>query len=296
MDLVTFAPRFPRPGETVVGSRFLTYAGGKGANQAVAAARMGARSAMVGRVGGDIFGPQLLEGLAAAGVDISGIGVNPEESSGIAVIGVDETAQNCITQVLGANDTCGPGQGQAVKRLLSGAAALLLQLETSIELSLEVAWESASLGVAVILDPGPVRPVPDELLGLCNVITPNETEAQALVGFPVTGPESAAKAAAALLRRGVGTAVIKLGAQGAYFANNEVHDMISPFDVDAVDSVAAGDAFNGALAVSLAEGKNLEKAVTIACAAGALAVTQTGAQDSMPERKMVEELVRAQRP
>jgi len=296
MDLVTFAPRFPRPGETVVGSRFLTYAGGKGANQAVAAARMGARSAMVGRVGGDIFGPQLLEGLAAAGVDISGIGVNPEESSGIAVIGVDETAQNCITQVLGANDTCGPGQGQAVKRLLSGAAALLLQLETSIELSLEVAWESASLGVAVILDPGPVRPVPDELLGLCNVITPNETEAQALVGFPVTGPESAAKAAAALLRRGVGTAVIKLGAQGAYFANNEVHDMVSPFDVAAVDSVAAGDAFNGALAVSLAEGKDLEKAVTIACAAGALAVTQTGAQDSMPERKMVEELVRAQRP
>lgn len=296
MDLVTFAPRFPRPGETVVGSRFLTYAGGKGANQAVAAARMGARSAMVGRVSGDIFGPQLLEGLAAAGVDISGIGVNPEESSGIAVIGVDETAQNCITQVLGANDTCGPEQGQAVKRLLSGAAALLLQLETSIELSLEVAWESASLGVAVILDPGPVRPVPDELLGLCNVITPNETEAQALVGFPVTGPESAAKAAAALLRRGVGTAVIKLGAQGAYFANNEVHGMVSPFDVAAVDSVAAGDAFNGALAVSLAEGKDLEKAVTIACAAGALAVTQTGAQDSMPERKMVEELVRAQRP
>ena len=296
MDLVTFAPRFPRPGETVVGSRFLTYAGGKGANQAVAAARMGARSAMVGRVGGDIFGPQLLEGLAAAGVDISGIGVNPEESSGIAVIGVDETAQNCITQVLGANDTCGPEQGQAVKRLLSGAAALLLQLETSIELSLEVAWEAGSLGVAVILDPGPVRPVPDELLGLCNVITPNETEAQALVGFPVTGPESAAKAAAALLRRGVGTAVIKLGTQGAYFANNEVHGMVSPFDVAAVDSVAAGDAFNGALAVSLAEGKDLEKSVTIACAAGALAVTQTGAQDSMPERKMVEELVRAQRP
>ena len=296
MDLVTFSPRFPRPGETVVGSRFLTYAGGKGANQAVAAARMGARSAMVGRVGGDIFGPQLLEGLVAAGVEISGIGVSPEESSGIAVIGVDETAQNCITQILGANDTCGPEQGQAVKRLLSGAAALLLQLETSIELSLEVAREAGSLGVAVILDPGPVRPVPDELLGLCKVITPNETEAQALVGFPVTGPESAAKAAAALLRRGVGTAVIKLGAQGAYFANNEVHGMVSPFDVAAVDSVAAGDAFNGALAVSLAEGKDLEKAVTIACAAGALAVTQTGAQDSMPERSIVEELVRAQRP
>ena len=126
----------------MVGSRFLTYAGGKGANQAVAAARMGARSAMVGRVGGDIFGPQLLEGLAAAGVDISGVGVNADESSGIAVIGIDETAQNYITQVLGANDTCGPDQAAAVKLGLPGAAALLLQLEVSIELSLEVAREA----------------------------------------------------------------------------------------------------------------------------------------------------------
>ena len=295
MDLVTFSPRFPRPGETVVGSRFLTYAGGKGANQAVAAARMGVRSLMVGRVGGDLFGPQLLDGLTAAGVDISGVGVNPEESSGIAVIGVDETAQNCITQVLGANNTCGPGQAAAVKRELPGASALLLQLEVSIELSLEVAREARVQGVMVMLDPGPVRPVPAELLNLCDVITPNETEAQALAGFPVTGPESAAKAAAALLEIGVGTAVIKLGAQGAYFDDGEDRGMAPPFKVDAVDSVAAGDAFNGALAVSLAEGKTLEEAVTVASAAGALAVTVTGAQDSMPERSLVEDLIRSQR-
>ncbi|MBT97693.1 MAG: ribokinase [Dehalococcoidia bacterium] len=295
MDLVTFSPRFPRPGETVVGTQFLTYAGGKGANQAVAVARMGARSAMVGRVGGDIFGPQLLDGLTGAGVDISGISVNPNESSGIAVIGVDETAQNCITQILGANDTCGPLELAAVRLRLPNAAALLLQLEVSMDLSLEVAREAKSQGVMVMLDPGPVRPVPGELLGLCDVLTPNETEAQALVGFPVAGPDSAAEAAIKLLQLGVGSVVVKLGAQGAYFADQNSRGMLQPFNVAAVDSVAAGDAFNGALAVSLAEGKNLEEAATIASAAGALSVTKTGAQDSMPERSLVEELVQSQR-
>jgi ribokinase len=294
MDLVTFAPRFPRPGETVVGNSFLTYAGGKGANQAVAVSRMGARSAMVGRVGGDIFGPQLLDGLTTAGVDITGVGINPNERSGIAVIGIDETAQNCITQILGANDTCGPSEAAAVKHRLPSAAALLLQLEVSIDLSLEVAREATTLGVMVMLDPGPVRPVPKELLNLCDVITPNETEAQALVNFPVTGPKSAAEAALVLLDMGIGTVVVKLGAQGAYFANSSIGGLLLPFDVAAMDSVAAGDAFNGALAVSLTEGKDLREAVTIACAAGALSVTKTGAQDSMPERELVEKLVRNQ--
>ena len=295
MDLVTVSPRFPRPGETVVGSRFLTYAGGKGANQAVAVARMGGKSAMIGRVGGDIFGPQLLEGLTGAGVDVSGIRVNPNGSSGIAVIGVDETAQNCITQILGANDTCGPSESAAVRHRLPEAAALLLQLEVPIELSLEVAREAKAQGVMAILDPGPVRPVPNELLTLCDVITPNETEAQALVGFPVNGPDSAAEAANRLLEVGVGSVVVKLGAQGAYFAARTTRGMVQPFDVAAVDSVAAGDAFNGALAVSLVEGKGLEEAATIASAAGALSVTKTGAQDSMPERSLVEELVQNQR-
>ena len=294
MDLVTFAPRFPRPGETVVGNSFLTYAGGKGANQAVAVSRMGARSAMVGRVGEDIFGPQLLDGLTTAGVDITGVGINPNEMSGIAVIGIDETAQNCITQILGANDTCGPAEAAEVKHRLPSAAALLLQLEVSIDLSLEVAREAKTLGVMVMLDPGPVRPVPKELLNLCDVITPNETEAQALVNFPVTGPESAAEAALVLLDMGIGTVVVKLGAQGAYFANSSIGGLVLPFDVAAMDSVAAGDAFNGALAVSLTEGKDLREAVTIACAAGALSVTKTGAQDSMPKRELVEELVRNQ--
>ena len=295
IDLVTFSPRFPRPGETIVGSRFITYAGGKGANQAVAAAKMGASSMMVGKVGGDIFGPQLLNGLTAAGVDISGVATNSDVSSGIAVISVDETAQNSITQILGANDTCGTEQASTVKQELPEAAGLLLQLETSIGLSLEVAYDARSMGVMVMLDPGPVRPLPEEFLRICDVITPNETEAQALVGFPVTGPESATKAAYTLLERGVGAAVIKLGSQGAYFADADNQGIVQPFQVDAVDSVAAGDAFNGALAVSLAEGKTLEEGVNIACAAGGLAVTQTGAQDSMPERVSVEHLIRSQR-
>lgn len=295
MDLVTFSPRFPRPGETVIGSQFLTYAGGKGANQAVAVARMGARSSMVGRVGGDIFGPQLLASLTSAGVDISGVGINPNESSGIAVIGVDETAQNCITQILGANETCGPAESAAVKHRLPSASALLLQLEVSMELSLEVAREARAQGVLTMLDPGPVRPVPSELLALCDVITPNETEAQALADFPVTGPVSAAQAATRILEMGVGTVVVKLGAQGAYFASETVRGMVPPFNVAAVDSVAAGDAFNGALAVCLSEGRDLAEAATIASAAGALSVTQTGAQDSMPERSLVDELIRSQR-
>ena len=296
MDLVSFAPRFPEPGETVVGTRFVTYAGGKGANQAVAAARMGARAVMVGRVGGDVFGPQLLDGLTAAGVEISGVGVNPEESSGIAVIGVDESAQNCITQILGANSTCGPAEAEAVRQALPGASALLLQLEVSPELSLEVARDAHAQGITVMLDPGPVRPLPEGFLSLCDVITPNETEAQALVGFAVIGPESASQAATVLLERGAQTVVVKLGAQGAYFASRDDRGMVLPFNVDAIDSVAAGDAFNAALAVSLAEGKGLREAATVACAVGALAVTKTGAQDSMPERQQVEDLIRAQRP
>lgn len=292
MDLVAYAARFPGPGETVVGQRFITYAGGKGANQAVAAARLGAHSAMVGRVGDDLFGPQLRAGMEAAGVDISGIGIAAGESSGIAVISVDAAAQNRIVQILGANLHCGAAELAAVERRLPGAAALLLQLETPPELSLAAARRAAALGVRVILDPGPVRSFPEELLRLSDVLTPNETEAEALAGFPVGGPEAAARAAQRLLARGAGAAVIKLGAQGAFYAAADgMAGLQPPFAVAAVDSVAAGDAFNAALAVFLAEGQPLDAAVRAGAAAGALAVTATGAQDAMPTRAAVEALL-----
>lgn len=291
IDLVTLAHRFPEPGETVVGDRFLTYHGGKGANQAVAAARMGARTAMVGRVGSDLFGQQLKDSLSSSGIDVEGVAVEPDTTSGIAVINIDASSQNRIIQILGANGSCGEVEAGQVRRVLAGASTLLLQLEVSVDLSLQVAREAFSLGKTVILDPGPVRPFPEELYSYCSVITPNETEAQAMVGFPVVDRPSAAWAAEELLARGVGIAVVKLGAQGAYYATAQTGDYVPPFSVEAVDSVAAGDAFNGALAVLLAEGAGLAQSVRVAAAAGALAVTKSGAQDSMPYRSQVEELL-----
>ena len=291
MDLVSMTPRFPLPGETVVGTRFLTYPGGKGANQAVAAARMGADSAMVGRVGDDVFGGQLIDALSASGVRTEGVAVAESTTSGLAVITIDETAQNQIIQVLGANGTCGQSEADRCLQELDGASTVLLQLEVSLDVSLIVAMEAFGKGKTVILDPGPVRPLPTEFYSCCSVITPNETEAQALVGFPVTDPSSAAQAAEMLLSRGVGLAIVKLGSQGAYYATSRASGHIPPFHVNAVDSVAAGDAFNGALAVALAEGLELAEAVRVASAAGALAVTTSGAQDSMPLRGDVESLL-----
>lgn len=293
MDLVTMTPRFPLPGETVVGTRFLTYPGGKGANQAVAAARMGAETLMVGRVGDDVFGGQLIEALSASGVNTWGVEVSPDTTSGLAIIAIDDTAQNQIVQVLGANDTCGDAEAERCIQALVNADCALLQLEVSLEASLRVAREAFAQGKMVILDPGPVRQFPDEFYGCCSVITPNETEAQALVGFPVTDVSAAVRATETLLSRGVGAAIIKLGAQGAYYATDRDSGHVPPFAVDAVDSVAAGDAFNGALAVALSEGRGFPEAVRIACAAGALAVTTSGAQDSMPLRADVDALVRS---
>ena len=268
----------------MVGRRFLTYPGGKGANQAVAAARMGANALMVGRVGDDVFGGQLIEALSASGVNAWGVEVSPYTTSGLAIITIDDTAQNQIVQVLGANDTCGDAEAEKCIQALDDISCVLLQLEVSLEASLKVAQEAHSQGKTVILDPGPVRPLPDEFYSCCSVITPNETEAQALAGFPVTNISAAARAADTLLSRGVGAAIVKLGAQGAYYATGRESGHVPSFEVDAVDSVAAGDAFNGALAVALAEGLEFPEAVRIGCAAGALAVTTSGAQDSMPLR------------
>ena len=292
MDLVTMTDRFPGAGETVVGNRFLTYGGGKGANQAVAAGRMGARAAMVGRVGDDVFASPALQTLVDSGVNISPVGITPDTSTGIAVISINVDAQNQIIQVLGANNTCGDEEEAKVMGLLDGAAALLLQLEVSVELSLRCAQAARAKGVRVVLDPSPVRPLPDAFYGCCDIITPNETDAQAWVRMPVTDRETAAQAAGTLLSRGVGTAIVTLGPQGAYYATAEGGEFVPAFAVEAVDSVGAGDAFNGALAVALAEGRDLGESVRMAAATGAMSVTRSGAQDSMPTREEVEALLR----
>jgi len=222
--------------------------------------------------------------------------VAADASSGLAIISIDASSQNRIIQILGSNDTCGVAEEERVLRALGGASTLLLQLEVSVDLSLKVAQEAAALGKRVILDPGPVRALPPEtyekFYACCRVVTPNETEAQALVGFPVTDIPSAAKAASTLVERGVEIAIIKLGAQGAYYATREGGAHIPAIPVESVDSVAAGDAFNGALAAALAGGEDLNRAMRVATAAGALAVTRFGAQDSMPEKQEVAALLR----
>lgn len=287
MDLVTLTSRFPAAGETVVGDRFLTYGGGKGANQAVAAGRMGGNVAMVGRVGDDVFAPQALRALVDSGVDVSQVGVEKDTSTGLAIITIDEAAQNQIIQVLGANDTCGEAEAEKAISLLDRASTLMLQLEVSVDLSLRVAQAARERGVRVILDPSPVRPLTEAFYSCVDIITPNETDAQALAGFPVNDRASAMQASRVLLGRGIDTVLVTLGPQGVYFEAEEGGDFLPAYSVAAIDSVGAGDAFNGALAVALAEGRALGQAVRLASAAGALSVTRSGAQDSMPSREEI---------
>ncbi|MBI4336277.1 MAG: ribokinase [Chloroflexi bacterium] len=291
MDLVVVTPRFPQAGETVIGTRFFTTPGGKGANQAVACARMGARTWMVGRVGGDAFGEELLASLQAKGVDIKAVLRDETTTSGVALIEVDATGQNRIVQVPGANGRCDASDGERAAALMSEADALLLQLEVAPEASLVAAREAKRLGRLVLLNPAPARRVPDELLRLADYLTPNETEAAALSGLAVRDPSSALEAARALLGATTRGVIVTLGAQGAVWAAHDGDGHVLPFLVKAVDTVGAGDAFCGALAVALAEGKPLPEAVRWANAAGACAVTRPGAQDAMPTRAHVETLL-----
>jgi ribokinase len=290
MDLVTFTPRFPLAGETIVGTKFITYPGGKGANQAVAASRSGGAVYMIGRVGSDDFGPQLIADLNLAGVDTSGIGVS-DTNSGIAIITIDDSSQNRIIQVLGANNTCGDTERIRIDELIDTSSTLLLQLEVSVDLSLSVAKMAHEHGKTVILDPSPVRPFPEDVYHYCSVITPNETDAEALVGFAVTDLASAKRAATTLINEGVPNVIIKLGEHGALYANTNDSGHIPAFNVTSVDSVGAGDAFNGALAVALSEDLSLREATRFASAAGALAVTKVGAQYAMPNRSDIDVLL-----
>lgn len=289
MDLVVRAPRLPVPGETVRGHTFFTAPGGKGANQAVAAARLGAPTVMVGRVGGDPFGTDLLENLQAAGVDVAGVLVDRRTHSGVAVIVVDDRGQNQIVIAAGANGRVESADVERLRPFLDGAALLLLQLEVPLPAVVEAARAAQHVDVPVMLDPAPASAdLPDELYRLTDYLTPNEVEAAHLVGFPLDSEEAIAEAARRLRQRGASTVIIKLGARGAYCASDSETFFVPAFPVKAVDTVAAGDAFNGGLAVALAEGRPLHEAIRWAAAVGALSVTREGAQPSMPTRAEVE--------
>lgn len=291
MDLIALTQRVPQPGETVTGDRFYTDPGGKGANQAVAAARIGARVRMVGRVGRDTFGPALLEGLRRDGIDVSGIAEDPDHASGIAIILLDGKRQNYIVQVRGANLHCDGTQFQAAKAAMRDAKALMLQLELPFTVTLEAARHAKESGVLVVWDPAPPMEPVKTAYDAVDVLTPNQNEAQFLTGVEVTGPETARRAAEALLAAGVPMVVVKLAEQGAYYASSRERGYVQGFKVEVVDTIGAGDAFGGALTVALAEGRPLGEAVRWGCAAGALAVTKPGAQGSMPMRAEVEALL-----
>ena len=286
MDLVTRTPRLPVAGETLQGYEFFTAPGGKGANQAVAAARLGISTQIVGRLGDDDFGRQLLAGLQGADVQTDGILVDESASSGVAVIAVDDAGENNIIIVAGANGCVNQQDVERLTDLLPGAAALLLQFEIPLAAVLAAAQAARQAGVLVILDPAPAKEnIPPELYPLIDIITPNKIEASQLVGFPVEGQEAAAKASAELRQRGVGTVIVKLGAQGVFCAAGAETFFVPAFSVRAVDTVAAGDAFNGGLAAALADGRSLRDAVVWGAAAGAISATKAGAQPSLPDRK-----------
>ena len=288
-DFVLRTPHIPGPGETVLGSDLLTIPGGKGANQAVAAARLGGLVHMVGRVGDDPFGAGLREGLAANGVNVDHVSVTPGVASGCATILVDRRGENSIVVSPGSNARLTAEDVGRAERLIRAASVVVMQLEVPPATVRHAVALCRRLGVRTILDPAPVPPkgLPRALYAV-GVLTPNEHE-----GAQLTGQRDAAKMAAALLSRGASTVVLKLGAKGALIAEGaRPPQVVRPFRVRAVDTTAAGDAFTAALAVGLSEGMALDRAVRFANAAGALCCTRVGAQPALPGRRDVEQLLR----
>lgn len=294
LDLVVAAERFPRPGETVRGQDLRQVPGGKGANQAVAAARLGAEVALIGRVGDDGFGTFLRQSLVAAGVDDGAVAVTPGVVTGTAVIALDAAGRNAITVVAGANGRLTPADVRAAAGRIRSADVLLVQLEVPFETVAEALRIARDAGVATILDPAPAPtredPLPDELFAV-DVLTPNQTEAEALTGVPIpdadAGP-AAALASARLLARGAGCVILKLGAAGARHQSTFSPGLTIPSPtVPVVDTTAAGDAFTAALGLAWARKAHPAAASRLATAVGALAVTKFGAQSSLPTRAEV---------
>ncbi|NJK77203.1 MAG: ribokinase [Microcoleus sp. SU_5_6] len=295
IDLVVKTPRLPQPGETVIGSNFCTSGGGKGANQAVAVARLGIPTYIIGRVGSDRFAEELLTNLQVYGVNASNVSIDPDTNSGIATIAVDDRGQNNIIVIPGANNNVGQAELEALKKLLPGATSLLLQLEIPLQIVQQAAAIAREAGVRTILDPAPARSdLPIELYRLTDIITPNEVEAAQLVDFPVNNSESAMLAGKELQQRGVKSAIVKLGAKGAVCVTESDSIFVPAFTVEAVDTVAAGDAFNGGLAAGLDVGLSLPAAVVWGAAAGALCATKVGAQTAMPDRQTFDAFLRYQ--
>ena len=287
-DMVVKAARIPAPGETILGGNFLMNPGGKGANQAVAAARLGGDVTFVAKVGDDLFGREARALFAKEGIGTEHVLTDVREPSGVALIMVDAKGENCIAVASGANGTLRPADLESARGEIEQAGVVLMQLETPVETVLCAAQWAAAKGVPVVLNPAPACALPDELLKCLDLITPNESEAELLTGVKVADAASAARAAEALCAMGVKRVVITLGAKGAFVYAAGEGVAVPAVKVDAVDTTAAGDVFNGALAVALTEGQPLAEAVRFASKAAAISVTRMGAQASAPYRREID--------
>jgi ribokinase len=277
-DMIIKVPWIPKPGETILGGKFFTAAGGKGANQAVAAARAGGDVIFLARIGDDMFGQKAKEGFIKDKINVEYVLTDESEPSGVALI---------------ANNNLSPSDVQNQSDVISSADILVMQLETPLETVHQAASIASDNGVQVILNPAPAQELSDDLLGHISILTPNESEAELLTGVKVDSEENAGKAADVLMERGVETVLLTMGTRGAYIATAEFKELISGFKVKAVDTTAAGDVFNGALAVAIAEKKPIREAISFANAAAALSVTKLGAQPSAPTKEEIEKFLKA---
>ncbi len=291
MDLVVRCAHLPSPGETITALESLEIPGGKGANQAVAAARCGGIVTMIGRLGKDAFGDRLLASLRHEGVCVERILTGTDCASGIAVVAVESSGENSIMVVPGANGLVSRADVESASEIIRAADALLLQLEVPLDPVESAVQIAVDAGVRVILDPAPMPDsIPDGIFN-ADVLCPNQLEASAITGRPIRTVDEARDAVSAIHQSGVANVVITLGANGAVVSDGDSVDWIEPYRVRAVDSTAAGDAFAGALAVRLAEGARLVDAARFASAAGAIATSRLGAQTGMPSRLEIEQRI-----
>ncbi|RMF87841.1 MAG: ribokinase [Nitrospinota bacterium] len=290
-DLTVKADRLPRPGETVTGGEFMVSYGGKGANQALAALKVGATVHLLAKIGTDAYGNLLYEHLIRSGLPPEGLVRDPEAPAGVALIAIDREGNNQIIVAPGSNWRFSVQDLQALTLFPAGTSLLLTQLEIplpTVEQGLRLA---RAQGITTILNPAPATPLPSSIYPLVDILTPNEREAGDLAGMEVTGLEEAERAAAVLQSRGCRQVIVTLGAQGALLYSGGRGEHFPAFPVQAIDTVAAGDAFNGALAAALAMHRPLSEAIRFANAAGALSTTQRGAQESLPAREAIEQLM-----
>lgn len=287
-DMVIKARHLPRPGETILGGSFFMNPGGKGANQAVTIARLGGQVTFICKTGSDIFGHQSQQLFEEEGINTSYIFSDSEHPSGVALITVDDNAENCIVVASGANANLLPSDLNKADEAIAEADLILMQLEIPMETVEYVTEQGHRLGKKVILNPAPAHPLSPSLLKHLYMITPNETEAEMISGIKITDEASAIEAAKVLVGMGVQNVIITLGSKGALAYCDKDVEMVPALKVEAVDTTAAGDVFNGALTVALSEGRSLPEAVRFACKASAISVTRVGAQSSAPYRNEVD--------